>query len=560
MLDRLLGLETEYAIRFAPDAGSRHPGNVAIFLAIARGMDRHVQRASGEFSILKKQFFVENGGAFNYEALPSEFDGGLIEGATPECRSPSQLLLYQRAQEALLLRALPDAEASLAARGFAGRVALLKNCRDARGNVYGAQENYEAAIATGFRLVLYRLGLAALVPLLLACILLYWAVYFVPALVAGIAAGWAAGVREARGGEVAEAESERVLWRALKPVARHLLVVEQCLWFPVTTPFCLLVRALGFGAVRRHAAAFLVSRSVLSGCGTVRGDDRFELSEKGPAMTRFVRLTINPRERAIIDTGNLLKGLMAPMWLDPRPIAALFRRRQRLQLGLSDSNVAQAAEYLKIGTTALVIDMAEAGWLEDAPRLARPLAALRCIGGDPTLRVAVDTRDGRRMTALELQRYYLERARAYLAAQRAVRLEARDVVRLWGEALDALERDPSTLIGRLDWITKRYLLDRAGPAASAAMLKKVDLRYHELGGGYLARLEEAGIAPRLVTDPELEAAMHEPPDTERARARGRLIRELAARDLSVRVSWDRVRVRGGGRRPRVYRLDDYRAE
>ena len=34
-----------------------------------------------------------------------------------------------------------------------GELGLLKNCRDADGHTYGAQENYEAIIASGARLV-----------------------------------------------------------------------------------------------------------------------------------------------------------------------------------------------------------------------------------------------------------------------------------------------------------------------------------------------------------------------------------------------------------------------
>ena len=42
---------------------------------------------------------------------------------------------------------MPAAERELSSRGFPGQLGLLKNCRDARGHCYGAQENYDAQIA-----------------------------------------------------------------------------------------------------------------------------------------------------------------------------------------------------------------------------------------------------------------------------------------------------------------------------------------------------------------------------------------------------------------------------
>ncbi len=62
---------------------------------------------------------------------------GLIEGATPECRGPLQVVRYQRAQDQLLSQCARLAEVD-------GEFSLVKNDRDAAGNVYGAQENYEA--------------------------------------------------------------------------------------------------------------------------------------------------------------------------------------------------------------------------------------------------------------------------------------------------------------------------------------------------------------------------------------------------------------------------------
>src|SRR5205085_4820003 len=161
MLSRLLGLETEYAIRYTPKDRERRPGNDVIYRAIAAAVRRLVTAQPGERGVDsgREQLFLQNGGALYYEFFPQALKGGLLEASTPECCGPSQLLLYQKAEEALLLRALPMAEEALRSRGYDGEIGLLKNCRDAQGHVYGAQENYEVEVAHGIPLFLYRIGL-----------------------------------------------------------------------------------------------------------------------------------------------------------------------------------------------------------------------------------------------------------------------------------------------------------------------------------------------------------------------------------------------------------------
>ncbi len=174
LFDRLLGQETEYAIRFSPER--RHPGNDVIYDALSTAIGSRVKSEPGLYAE-RPQIFIENGGAFHYEYLPYCAEGGLIEGATPECRGPAQLLLYQKAQEALLLDSLSEAEGILRASGFPGKLGLLKNCRDAEGHVYGAQESFQVALSTGPRLFVYRFALAALFPLLALTVVAGWAVF-----------------------------------------------------------------------------------------------------------------------------------------------------------------------------------------------------------------------------------------------------------------------------------------------------------------------------------------------------------------------------------------------
>lgn len=565
MLDRLAGLETEYAIRFSPHDDRPRPSTEVIYRAIAAAVRHRVHTLPGGRRYSHEQMFTANGGGVYFERSPGAPEGGLIEASTPECRGPGQLLLYQQAQEALLRQALPAAEAGLRRDGYTGRLGLLKNGRDAEGNVYGVQENFEADLAEGAWLALYRVGLALLVPVMLLDVVLCWALLVVLA-VAAIALGLVGLLLDTGWGALRgldrpdlftrmSRDPERRLERGLTRLAGFidLLVVT-----PAVLPFAWLLRLCAFRRIRRATTAFFVSRPILSGTGTVEPDGRFLLSEKAPSIRRLMRSSAAPTGRAIFDTGNLLKGLQRLFVFDVPGLRVLFRRRQRMQLGLADANRCQIAEYLKLGTTLLMLDMADAGALDDGPRLARPIAALRAITDDPTLRATVRLRDGREVTGLQLQRELCERARRFVAASPAASMEAHDVIRLWSEALDALERDPGSLVGRLDWVSKRYLLETAAAGEPWAVQKKLDLRYHELGDGHLARLEEAGIAPRLVSAEEAEAAIDRPPDETPARQRGRLVRELCEDEVPATVGWESVRI-GEGLARKVVRLDEFRA-
>jgi hypothetical protein len=172
--------------------------------------------------------------------------------------------------------------------------------------------------------------------------------------------------------------------------------------------------------------------------------------------------------------------------------------------------------------------------------------------------VKVRCSDGVFRSALELQRLYLERARAFVTHSATPSLEAREVVRTWAEVLDALERDPAALFGRIDWISKRGLLETAGRDLDPAVRQTIALKYHELGVGYFAELEREGLAPTLVAPDELARALTQPPEASPARRRSQLVRALAVEGVRALVSWDHVEIRREGERRQVIRLDDYR--
>ena len=116
----------------------------------------------------------------------------------------------------------------------------------------------------------------------------------------------------------------------------------------------------------------------------------------------------------------------------------------------------------------MVLDVIEAGEMPTLARLSRPVEALHQLCGDPTLTCSVPLNDGRQVTALQLQRFYLAACQQFLARRPDAPDEAHEVVATWEEVLEALEQlqlggdIPPSLIGTVDWVTKKQLIDEAG--------------------------------------------------------------------------------------------------
>jgi proteasome accessory factor A len=97
--------------------------------------------------------------------------------------------------------------------------------------------------------------------------------------------------------------------------------------------------------------------------------------------------------------------------------------------------------YLKVGTATLVLSMIEEGYAVQGMELEDPVKAIREISRDSTVKRKIKLDDGRQMTAVEVQRLYLDRAQEYLAQQEHDPI-LEDVWQRWAMVLDKLEEDP----------------------------------------------------------------------------------------------------------------------
>jgi proteasome accessory factor A len=123
---RIFGIENEYGVTCTFEGQRRlSPDEVARYLfrrVVSWGRSSNV--------------FLENGARLYLDV------GSHPEYATPECDSPRQVVVHDKAGERIVEELVLSAERRLAEEGIAGRISLFKNNTDSAGNSYGCHENY----------------------------------------------------------------------------------------------------------------------------------------------------------------------------------------------------------------------------------------------------------------------------------------------------------------------------------------------------------------------------------------------------------------------------------
>jgi proteasome accessory factor A len=393
----------------------------------ARGFEPVQVREPAEEDLGLANVILPNGARYYVDHAHPEY-------STPECASPRELVVHDKAGERVLERSLEEIHRVLPP---GQRIAIYKNNSDGKGNSYGTHENY------------------------------------------------------------------------------------------------LVDRATPFGAIVRDLTPFLVSRQVFTGAGKLgaeapwddRDRHRFQLTQRADFFEAEVGLETTLK-RPIINTRD-----------EPHADPDKYRR---LHVIIGDANMSEVATFLKVGTTALVLEMIEDEYLHDLS-IANPVSALHQISRDITCTETVRLADDRRLTAVQIQWEYLERARKYVEQEDDTPAN-RDILERWERILTGLESEPLSLHRELDWVAKHRVLEgyreRDRLEWSDPKLRLVDLQYHDVrrDKGLYHRLVASGKVERLTIDEEVERAVMEPPEDTRAYFRGRCIGKYP--DAIAAASWD----------------------
>lgn len=300
----------------------------------------------------------------------------------------------------------------------------------------------------------------------------------------------------------------------------------------------LIDREVPFESLVRHLLPWFVTRQVFAGAGKVGSENGrpavdYQISQRADFFEEEVGLETTLR-RPIINTRD-----------EPHADSQAYRR---LHVIVGDANLCEVATFLKVGTTAIVLAMIEDGFIDKDLSLASPVRAVREISHDPTCRALIQSSEGATLNALDLQWEFLRLAKKYsdetgLAACGGENVGG-DVLVRWEAVLGALETDPASLDGQIDWVTKLELMkayaDRGNLNWSNSKLSLIDLQYHDVRPekSLYQRLVGAGKIERLVSEEEVLSAITEPPEQTRAYFRGTCLARWP--DAVVAANWDSI--------------------
>jgi len=154
--------------------------------------------------------------------------------------------------------------------------------------------------------------------------------------------------------------------------------------------------------------------------------------------------------------------------------------------------------------------------------------------------------DGRCANAVELLFKFMEAGRNEFLGRD---IETDVILRVWEEVLSALVTRPEILVGKVDWITKRWLfrqfMERENINWNDPWLKAQDLEFHQVDparnlGMALSQTPFAwDIPPSDIAD-----AMRAAPVNTRAQARSRIMKMLKNQHIRYFVDWEVIDAEG----------------
>jgi proteasome accessory factor A len=426
-------------------------------------------------------------------------------------------------------------------------VRLIQGNHDGNGHTYGQHESYEVNVANGVALLGWRIGIALLLPCVLAyrVLAVAWLTFIL--ILAQIDSSARAMLRYF---------SKRPVNKNIKEKASSMLVssrwIGACSWglrtlhAPLAMLLWLNIQLFALHVYRRKLTAFFVSRCILDGAGHIDEQGLFRVSARAHDVNCIIGFGGYSASRPIFRCDSWLKDLCVGGPFALGGALRLFRKRQRIEIAIGDSGLCQTSQYVRMGSTSLAFDLAENSRSVVLPRLNKPLDAIRRYSRDWMLLAKELGKDGVHWYASEIQNAYALAIREMIEQSRVQSFEAKRIVEIWQTLLSQLELSdekscPSKdLVGKVDWITKLWLLHQLENKSGLNTRLKLDVRYHELTKeGYGTRVLELTPGASLVQSARIERASQNPPKDSPAVPRSYLIREFGEGSCLV-VDWEQA--------------------
>jgi hypothetical protein len=434
-------------------------------------------------SYRKKGIFMENGGLFNYEALHSNFLEGLVEMATPECSNPRDVALYHEAQTEILVEIMKDLNRDTASLdpSFEGSIFLGKSNVDAEGKCMASHENYLIYDRPNF---FSSLILHLFIPFFWILHLIILGITFLPLIIVAppiflisLGGAFLSGLLGSiprlapMGNRIKEFIFGHLLGEEfiINFFARYHGDFSRWIFMPWVFLFSTFLLPFVFTRHRAGLTPFLATRSLFCGAGKVA----IPVTKKPPAVKKQHRSAVSDKPAPLFHISQRAEAIrsLCRIYFDDikrplfdmrdfflEPLSAL-RHKKRLHILYSDTNMSSIGVYLKIGITGLILEMIEEGQSFKEVHLADPLKAIKTASDDLSLKEKLPLKNGGAMTALDIQRYYLKKVKDFYSMKEDTEPWVDDLIDKWEYILGCLEITPHLLYRKIDWVTKKDLIE-----------------------------------------------------------------------------------------------------
>jgi proteasome accessory factor A len=290
---------------------------------------------------------------------------------------------------------------------------------------------------------------------------------------------------------------------------------------------------------------FLATRQIFTGAGRVGQSNPLAFDFEPPQPEAQVKFQLSQRADHIVnDIYQWVQFNRAIINARDEPLAD-YRKYRRLHLLIGDSNMSPYATALKIGTTACVLSLLEENALPRNLVLSDAVQSTRDISRDVSQKWIVQLENGKTIGALDVQWQFHELAQRRLRNSSA---ETNWLLENWGFVLEALEQNPESLIGGVDWITKKWLLETFVNAERLnwddPWLQSIDLEYHNIdpARGLFFSVTPGKRIAEWNNSVRRPSATHVPPANTRASGRAQAVAffQSSGGGLPYVINWDSI--------------------
>ena len=289
--------------------------------------------------------------------------------------------------------------------------------------------------------------------------------------------------------------------------------------------------------------AFLATRQIFTGAGRVGEANPLAFDFEVPPSTARVDFQISQRADHIVnDIYQWVQFNRAIITARDEPLAD-YRKYRRLHLLIGDSNMSPFATALKIGTTACVLTLLEQGRLPKDLILLDAVQSTRHVSRDPGGAWLVRLENGETIGSLDVQWQFQQLAQQHLAGRNE---ETDWVLESWSFTLEALANKPQALLGGVDWVTKKWLLETFMAAENVGWddpwLQSLDLEYHNIdpAKGLFFGVDGAKRIAEWNNTVRRSEAMRVPPANTRAAGRAKAVEFFRRGELPYVINWDSI--------------------